>query len=243
MLKNYFLIAWRNLLRYRVYSAINVAGLAIGMAVVMLIGLWVWDELSYNRQFPHYDRVVRIRINQTHGNDTRTNSTVPIPLIRDMKARYGGDFSQVALGSWSYDHVIAVGDKQLLMAGMFAEPGLTEILSLRTIDGRKASLDDPASLLITESMAKALYGDVSAATGKTLTFDDSSVFQVGALFRICPTVPISGASIILCPGSTSSGCPGSPVRRAIGALIPSRVSGCCSRMPISPACRTRCWAS
>ena len=174
-------------MRYRVYSVINVTGLAIGLGVVMLIGLWVWDELSYNQQFHNYDRIVRVRITQTHGNDTRTNSTVPIPLIREMAARHGGDFSQVALGSWSYNHVIAVGDKQLLMAGMFAEPGLTDILTLRTIDGKKASLDDPSSILITESMAKALYGNV-AATGKTLSFDDSTVLRIGG---VIPDMPYS----------------------------------------------------
>ena len=187
MFISYFKIAWRSLMRYRVYSVINVTGLAIGLGVVMLIGLWVWDELSYNQQFPNYDRIVRVRITQTHGNDTRTNSTVPIPLIREMAARHGGDFSQVALGSWSYNHVIAVGDKQLLMAGMFAEPGLADILSFRTIDGKKASLDDPSSILITESMAKALYGDV-AATGKTLSFDDSTVLRIGG---VIPDMPYS----------------------------------------------------
>ena len=174
-------------MRYRVYSVINVTGLAIGLAVVMLIGLWVWDELSFNRQFPNYDRIVRVRINSTHGNDTRTNQTVPIPLVREMGAQRGGDFSKVALGSWVYNHVIALGDKQLLTAGMFAEPGLADILSFRTIDGRKASLDDPASILICESMAKALYGD-AAATGKTLTFDDSTVFRVGG---VIPDMPYS----------------------------------------------------
>ena len=174
-------------MRYRVYSIINVTGLAIGLAVVMLIGLWVWDELSYNRQFPNYDWIVRVKITQTHGNDTRTNSTVPIPLVREMGSRYGADFRETALGSWSYDHLIAVGDKHLLMAGMFAEPGLSDILTLRTIDGKKASLDDPSSLLITESMAKALYGDV-AATGKTLTFDDSTVLRIGG---VIPDMPYS----------------------------------------------------
>ena len=174
-------------MRYRVYSVINVTGLAIGLAVVMLIGLWVLDELSYNTQFPNYRQIVRIRLNQTHGNDIRTNSTVPIPLIREMRTRYGNYFSRTALGSWNDNHVIAVGDKQLLMAGMFAEPGLTEILALRTIDGRKASLDDPSSMLICESMAKALFGD-APATGKTLIFDDSTILRIGG---VIPDMPYS----------------------------------------------------
>ena len=57
MLRNYFKIAFRNLLKYKGYSFINIFGLATGMAVAMLIGLWVWDELSFNKNFKNHDRI------------------------------------------------------------------------------------------------------------------------------------------------------------------------------------------
>ena len=60
MLRNYFIIAWRNLQRNKINSFINIAGLSVGMAVAILIGLWVWDELSYNKGFENYARLARV---------------------------------------------------------------------------------------------------------------------------------------------------------------------------------------
>ena len=65
MLKNYIKIAWRNLLKNRTSSFINISGLAIGMAVAVLIGLWIWDELSYNKNFENYDRIGQIMQHQS----------------------------------------------------------------------------------------------------------------------------------------------------------------------------------
>ncbi len=187
MIKSYFLIAWRSLIKNRVYSLINIAGLGIGMAVVMLIGLWMRDELSYNRGYTNYDRIVRVMLNQTRGNDTTTNWTLPLPLLADMRTRYGSDFKEVAAGSWNSLHVLRVGDKQLSRQGMFVQPGMINILALRTVDGRKAALDDPSSILISEAMAKALFGG-DDVEGKTIQFDDSSVLKVAGVF---PDLPYS----------------------------------------------------
>jgi hypothetical protein len=185
MIKSYILIAWRNLIKNRVYSAINIVGLGIGMAVVMLIALWMRDELSYNKGYTNYNRIVRVMLNQTRGNNTTTNWTVPLPLVPDMRARYGGDFKEVAAGSWNSLHVLKVGDKQFSMQGMFVQPGMINILALRTVSGRKAVLDDPSSILISEEMAKALFGG-DDAEGKTIRFDDSSILKVAGVFTDPP---------------------------------------------------------
>ena len=101
MVKNFLLITWRGLVKNRVYSAINIAGLAIGMAVVLLIGLWVFDELNYNKGFAHYDRVERVMTTVTHGNAMTTNTSVPIPLSADLRTKYAGDFEAVSMTSWN----------------------------------------------------------------------------------------------------------------------------------------------
>jgi putative ABC transport system permease protein len=189
MFQNYFRIAWRSLAKNRVYSFINILGLAMGMAVVMLIGLWIRDELNYNKDFANYDRIMQVMLTQTHGNDTRTNENVPIPLAADMRTRYGADFKKVSLASWNSLHILVVGDKQLSKQGMFVEPDMVNILALRTADGRKLVLDDPSSILISQSIAKALFGS-EEATGKALKFDDSTVFKVGGVF---PDLPFNSA--------------------------------------------------
>ena len=72
MFKNYFKVAFRSLLRNRVSSAINIGGLAVGMTVALLIGFWLWDELSFNKSFAHYHRITQIMQNQTFNGKVET---------------------------------------------------------------------------------------------------------------------------------------------------------------------------
>ena len=121
MIRNYFRIALRSLVKNRVYTFIYILGLAIGMAVVMLISLWMWDELSYNTAFPTYDRIVRVMLTQTRGNDVSTNESTPIPLGATLRTRYADDFKKVATASWNSLHILTVGDKKVNQQGMFVQ--------------------------------------------------------------------------------------------------------------------------
>ena len=87
MTKNYLKIAWRNLVKNRASSAINVGGLAVGMAAVLLIGLWVWDELSFNKYHKAYDRIaqVRTRFVDPRKNEVGINNSVQFPLYTQLK--------------------------------------------------------------------------------------------------------------------------------------------------------------
>ena len=185
MLKNYFKIAWRSLVHNRVFSIINILGLAIGMGVVLLISLWIWDELSYNKDFAHYDRIVRVMVNQTHGNNTQTQFSVPIPLSGELRTRYASDFKKVSVTSWNATHILAVGDKQLSKNGLYIQPDMLDILSLRMIGGAKAVLDDPSSILLSQTMARALFGEENPVN-KTLKFDNRKDFKVAGVFADLP---------------------------------------------------------
>ena len=187
MFRNYFKIAWRSLRTHRIYSIINISGLGIGMAVVLLISLWIQDELNYNKSFSNYDRIVKVMQNQTHGNDIRTNGTMPIPLAGALRTQYASDFKRVALTSWNSGHVLAVGDKQLNMHGTYVQPDMLDMLSLRNLDGSKASLDDPTSILISRSLALALFGTTDAVN-KTLKIDNQHNLKVAGVF---PDMPYS----------------------------------------------------
>ena len=65
MFKNYFKIAWRNIIKNKIYSIINILGLATGMAVAMIIGLWIYDEVSANKNFKNYDTIYQVMMHQT----------------------------------------------------------------------------------------------------------------------------------------------------------------------------------
>lgn len=80
MIQNYLKIAFRNLTRNKVYSFINIAGLAVGMAVAMLIGLWIWDELSFNTYHQNYNKIGRAMKMETQNGTVSTMQAMPMPM-------------------------------------------------------------------------------------------------------------------------------------------------------------------
>ncbi|WP_084332176.1 ABC transporter permease [Runella limosa] len=155
MIRNYFKIAFRNLLKYKGYSFINIFGLATGMAVAMLIGLWVWDELSFNKNFKNHDRIGRIMVHNGEG----TYMTNPIPLAAELRASYGSDFKYIAMTTSTQKYAILSGDKKFFQSGSFMQPDAPELFGLDMVYGTRAGLKDPHSILLSESLAKKLFGD------------------------------------------------------------------------------------
>ena len=88
MLKNYFKTAWRNLKKNKMYSFINIGGLAVGMAVAMLIGLWVWDELSFDKYHKNYDRIGQVWQFVKFDVEKASYNSVPIPLAEEFRTKY-----------------------------------------------------------------------------------------------------------------------------------------------------------
>ncbi|CAG5069665.1 hypothetical protein DYBT9623_02401 [Dyadobacter sp. CECT 9623] len=185
MIRNYFKIALRNLSKNKVYSFINIIGLAVGIAVAMLIGLWVWDELSYNKYHKNYDRVTQAWINQTFNGQTFTGTAVSIPAVTEMATKYGSNFKFTSLASWNYGHLLANGDKKINKPGMYAEPSLPEMLSLKMIKGDYNALKNPGSIMISESLAKSLFGN-EEALNKTLQLDIKKNVKVTGIYEDIP---------------------------------------------------------
>ncbi|SEJ42996.1 ABC-type antimicrobial peptide transport system, permease component [Dyadobacter koreensis] len=159
MISNYIKIAKRNLIKNKVYSFINIAGLATGLAVAMLIGLWIFDELSFNKSFENFDRLAVIKQNQTFNNEVTTQSSVPYLMGEEIRNKYGSDFKHVIMSSWPSTRILAFGDQKISKTGNFMEPGITEMLSLNMIKGTRAGLKDINSIMLSEETAKALFGD------------------------------------------------------------------------------------
>ncbi|MBS1662340.1 MAG: ABC transporter permease, partial [Bacteroidetes bacterium] len=186
MIKNYLKIAWRNLTRNRVYSFINISGLALGMAVVLLIGSWMRGELTYNKVNPLHDRVAAVMQHSTHGSNIQTWWSMPIPLGDYLRKQYASDFEKVALSSGGGGHILKLeGGQPLNSNGMYAEPALPEIFSLKMIAGSR-SLDDPSSFLISRSLAKALFGD-QPALNRSVKLDDKDVLKVTGVYEDLPS--------------------------------------------------------
>lgn len=159
MISNYFKIARRNLIKNKVYSFINIAGLATGLAVAMLIGLWIFDELSFNKSFENYGRLAIIKQNQTFNNEVTTQSSVPYLMGEEIRNKYGSDFKHVVMSSGPSTRILAFGDQKISKQGNFMETGITEMLSLEMVKGTRAGLKEINSIMLSQETAKALFGD------------------------------------------------------------------------------------
>ncbi|MCE7064598.1 ABC transporter permease [Dyadobacter sp. CY326] len=159
MIQNYLKIAFRNLLKNKGYSAINIGGLSVGMAVAMLIGLWMFDELSFDRSHKNHDRVAQVFQFVTFEVEKSIYDVMPIPLADVLRAKYP-DFKSVAL-SKRQGQILAAGDKKFEKSGNSVEPAFLDMISVDMLAGNYSALDEANSILLSESLAKALFGNAS----------------------------------------------------------------------------------
>jgi len=185
MLKNYLKISWRNLVRNKAQTFINIAGLSLGMAVVMLISLWVYDELSFDKHFKNYDRIVQVMQHQTVNGNVTTGTSIPIPLGAKLRNDYKGDFKYAVLSSWTEQHIISHGDKKLLQDGNFMQPEVPYIFTLNMLKGSRSALNDPSSIILSSTLAKAIFGDADPMN-QIIRIDNQLTVKVSGVYEDFP---------------------------------------------------------
>ncbi|MDO1447355.1 ABC transporter permease [Rhodocytophaga aerolata] len=185
MLKNYLTIAFRNLWKNKVYSSLNIGGLAVGMAVAILIGLWMYDEFSYNRYHQNYDRLVRVMQHNVYNGKKESQVSNPAVMAEEIRQNYGSDFTYVLQSSWNSSHILAYGDKRLLQSGNYFEPAVTEMLSLKMLKGTRNGLKDPYSILLSQSTAYAIFGDADPMN-KVIRLDSKYDVKVTGVYEDIP---------------------------------------------------------
>ena len=185
MIKNYLKIAWRNLLRSKTHSFINIAGLSVGMAVALLIGLWIWDELSFNKNFDHYDRIVKLMQHQTMNGDVGTQDNMPIPLGYKLREDYKSDFKYVVL-SRTEGHIISVDDKKLSMQGKFMQPEAPYLFTFDMLRGHRSGLSDPSSVMLSAKLARSLFSDADPIN-QLVKIDNKLVVKVTGVYKDFPS--------------------------------------------------------
>ncbi len=159
MFRSYFTIGWRNLLRNKGYSLINIGGLAIGMMVAIMNGLWIWDEFSHNKYFDNYPRIVQVaETGLDTENGTRwLNTTMTYPLGTELIEKYKHQFNQIARASFFRDKILSVRDLKINTQGLYADASAPELFTFKMIYGSRKGLSDAHSILISESLAKTLF--------------------------------------------------------------------------------------
>lgn len=185
MFKNFIKIAWRNLLKNKVYSIINILGLAFGMAVATLIGLWLMDELNYNHYFAKHKNLAQVMLTQTFNGQTGTGPAIAIPLGNELRSKYGSNFKNVTLTSWNSGFIMSSGEKKIAKSGMWVEPAFPGMLGLHMVKGDIGALKDQLSALISQKVATALFGDTDPV-GKTIRINNKTDLKVAGVFEDIP---------------------------------------------------------
>lgn len=185
MVKNYFKIAWRNLLKNKQFSAINIGGLAMGMAVAMLIGFWLQDELTYDQYHTNYDKVARIMQKQTLNGQVYTGEALPMPLGEELRTQYGDNFKYLAMASWQGDYVLSRENDHQKKNGIYIDKDGPKILSLKMLKGSLDGLNDPRSILLSAKAARAFFAEEDPM-GKIMKIDNSHEVKVTGVFEDLP---------------------------------------------------------
>jgi ABC-type antimicrobial peptide transport system permease subunit len=184
--KNYLKIAWRNLIKSKVYSIINILGLAAGMAVAMLIAFWIWDEVTYDKSYTNHEQLAQVMTTFVDDDGKMgTGQAVCMPIGDELRSKYGSDFKNVSMASWNFGHVLVVGEKKITSNGMWVESNFPSMFSLKMQQGNINALSDPSSILINASLAKTLFGDADPIN-KMIRLDNKDNYKVAGVFEDFP---------------------------------------------------------
>ncbi|OZI09007.1 ABC transporter permease [Siphonobacter sp. BAB-5385] len=160
MLRNYLKIAVRNLFKNPGYSFINIMGLAVGMAASMLIMLWILDEFSYDTFHTKKDRIYRVMRNFRESETNTWTSSSQGGLLGDYLRKNIPEMKNVTMTGWESPMALAYQDKVMKKTTMTVEPDFFRIFSFEPVKGSlQTAFKNPNSIVLTESTAKALFGD------------------------------------------------------------------------------------
>ena len=185
MLKNYLKIAWRNLIKNKAYSMINIGGLSLGMGVALIIGLWMKDELSHNDYFTDKDRIAQVFQSQTFNGETGTGPSIPRPLEKALRDGYGDNFEYMIMSSWTNDLYLKYGETNISRPGNYMQREAPELLDLQIIKGEKDGLREINSIMLSASTAQALFGKEDPI-GKVVKASNQYDLMVTGVYKDIP---------------------------------------------------------
>jgi putative ABC transport system permease protein len=183
MLKNYFKIALRNLLRSKSFSAINILGLAIGMASAVLILLWIENEVSHDKFLEKRDRLYIVNNRDRYNGELFAWNTTCKPLGPALKHEYPDVEEAVRVSNGTF--LFTVGDKHLNAEGIFADSGFLNMFSFPLAEGNVHALRGNYNIVLTQKMAKKLFGNEDAM-GKVVRVDSTDNFIVSGVLKDLP---------------------------------------------------------
>ncbi|MCF7794609.1 MAG: ABC transporter permease [Candidatus Cloacimonetes bacterium] len=185
MLKNYFKVAFRNIARHKGFSFINIIGLAIGMAVCILILLWVRHELSYDRFHVNVDNIFRVVEMQEQSGEPFPVAVTPAALGPAILEDFPEVINFTRFQTYSFGY-IPCGEEMLKANITLADHGLFEMFSFSILAGDKQKMfDDLFNMVISEETAYKIFGDENPI-GQTIELNENTIFNVTGVFQNIP---------------------------------------------------------
>ncbi len=186
MFKNYLIITVRNLFKNGFYSFINIAGLAIGITCSILILLWVADETSFDKFHPKADRLYQVWVNAAFNGKINSWTSVPLPTYEAMKTA-DSNIKRAVVTDWGGDHLVTVGENRLMKKGYWASEEFLQMFEFPLINGDASQvMADPRSIVISQSMAKALFADEDPIN-KMVRVDNEYDLKVTGILKDVPS--------------------------------------------------------
>ncbi len=183
MIRNYLTIAWRNLIRTKTYSIINITGLTMGMTIALLVGLWVFDELSFNKSFRNYGRLAQVHHHVQFGEERLTIGDLPAPLGEKLKNSFP-DFEDATITSWPTERVLGFDETRVSKTGLFVEPQFATMFSIHMAEGSNKALKDHRSILVSRTFAETIGNNVIS---KIISIDGHGEHIVSGVFEDFPS--------------------------------------------------------
>lgn len=185
MIRNFFKVAYRNLLRSKGFSIINITGLATGMAAAILILLWLQNEISYDQFHKNKDRIYQVWNRLPEDGEIRSWNSVPAPTARVIEK----DIPEVARAvrvNENSSYLFTVGEKKIEKYGMQVDSGFLEVFSFPLLKGNPATaLNNMYSVLLTEKTANSLFGNEDPM-GQVIRLDNQENFTVTGILEDLP---------------------------------------------------------
>ncbi len=184
---NYIKIAWRNLKKNKGFTAINIIGLAIGMAAAMLILIWVKSELTHDRMYAKTDQIYTVGNKDKWGDKLEVWFSTPKPLAAALKADYT-EVNHVTRINNAAGFLFSVGDKKInSFSGLFVDTSFFNMFDLEVLAGDPVkAISQPTAIVVTEKFAKDMFSSTEVI-GKTVKIDSVDFFTVAAVLANPPS--------------------------------------------------------
>jgi putative ABC transport system permease protein len=189
MFKTNLKIAWRNLIKDKQFTFLNVLGLSAGLACSLLIFLWVNDELKFDHFFANNDRLYQLMEKQTTNGVVGISDGSSGPLSEAVaqqlpEVEYA---TPLAPPGWFPKFTLAANEKIIKALGQYAGKDYFKVFSFKLLDGNKDNvLTNINSIVISDELAKKLFGTAKNITGKPIHFQQSEIFYVSGVFEKTP---------------------------------------------------------